>query len=124
MPRRLSAITFLAVSLAIPSFAANTTRSDDPAQPARSVTIYRDSYGVPHVFGPTDASCVFGYVYGQAEDNFWQIEDSYIRALGRASEIYGEKTLADDEQVRALEIPRLSKSEYERASPRVKQLLD
>ena len=43
---------------------------------ARSVTIYRDTYGVPHIFGPTDASCVFGYIYAQAEDNFWQIEDS------------------------------------------------
>src|SRR5947208_12916117 len=27
---------------------------------ARSVTIYRDSYGVPHIYGPSDASCVFG----------------------------------------------------------------
>ena len=63
---------------------------------ARSVTIYRDKYGVSHVYGPTDASVVFGFVYAQAEDNFSAIEDNYIRALGRASEIYGEKTLADD----------------------------
>jgi acyl-homoserine lactone acylase PvdQ len=63
---------------------------------ARDVTIYRDSYGVPHVFGPTDASVIFGFVFAQAEDNFWQIEDSYIQALGRASEIYGEKSLDAD----------------------------
>ena len=55
-------------------------------QIARSVTIYRDNYGVPHVYGPTDASCVFGYVYAQAEDNFWQIEDNYIQALGFTSD--------------------------------------
>lgn len=89
----------------------------------KSVTIYRDNYGVPHIYGPTDASCAFGYIYAQAEDNFWQIEDSFIRALGRASEIYGERTLTDDELVRALEIPRLSKAEYERESPRSKALL-
>src|SRR5450755_1644577 len=76
-----------------------------PAELARSVTIYRDNYGVPHVFGPTDASCVFGYAYAQAEDNFWQIEDSYVRALGRASEIYGNKTVDDDLVIRTLEIP-------------------
>ena len=52
-----------------------------PETLARSVTIYRDTYGVPHVYGPTDAACVFGYAYAQAEDNFWQIEDSYIQAL-------------------------------------------
>lgn len=89
----------------------------------KSVTIYRDNYGVPHIYGPTDASCVFGYVYAQAEDNFWQIEDSYMRALGRASEVYGDATLTDDELVRALEIPRLSKAEYARESPRAKELL-
>jgi len=54
------------------------------------VTIYRDTYGVPHVYGPTDASVVFGFVYAQAEDDFPQIEENYIRALGRAAEVYGE----------------------------------
>ena len=93
-------------------------RAADAEQTAKSITIYRDNYGVPHVFGPTDASCAFGYIYAQAEDNFWQIEDSYLRALGRASEVYGAKTLEDDELVRALEIPRLARAEYERASPR------
>jgi penicillin amidase len=86
--------------------AALTLSAADP----KSITIYRDNYGVPHVYGPTDASCVFGYIYAQAEDNFWQIEDSYIRALGRASEVYGPATLADDEMVRALEIPRISQA--------------
>src|SRR5260370_40341105 len=99
-------------------------RAADPEQTAKSITIYRDNYGVPHVFAPTDAGCVFGYIYAQAEDNFWQIDDSYLRALGRASEVYGAKTLEDDELVRALEIPRLAKAEYERASPRTMAHLD
>src|SRR5713101_7415637 len=95
-----------------------------PETVARSVTIYRDTYGVPHIFGPTDASCVFAYAYAQAEDNFWQIEDSYFRSLGRASEVYGERTLVDDQLVRALRIPALSKAEYDHASPRVKEIAD
>lgn len=119
MARRFFGFWFLCIGLAI----AAAPRADDPVQLARSVTIYRDTYGVPHVFGPTDASCVFGYVYAQAENNFWQIEDGYIRALGRASELYGEKTLNDDEQVRALEIVQLSKAEYKRAGPPIQQLL-
>ncbi len=94
------------------------------AQLARQVTIYRDAYGVPHVYGATDAACVFGYIYAQAEDNFWQIEDSYIRSLGRAAEIYGERALPEDLLVHALEVPRLSKAEYERASPKMRELAD
>lgn len=99
-------------------------RAGPAEQMAKSVTIYRDNYGVPHIFGPTDASCVFGYAYASAEDNFWQIEDSYIRSLGRASEVYGERTLDDDRLVRALEIPKLAKDEYDRATPGMKQLDD
>src|SRR5207253_8013163 len=45
---------------------------------ARSATIYRDTYGVPHVFGSTDASTVFGFAYAQAEDNFWRVEENFI----------------------------------------------
>ncbi len=89
---------------------------------ARAVTIYRDNYGVPHIYGPTDASCAFGYMYAQAEDNFWQIEDNYIRALGRASEVYGERTFNDDLLNRALEITKLARNEYDRSSPRVREL--
>lgn len=50
---------------------------------ARSVTIYRDSFGVPPVYGSTDASCVFGFAYAQAEDNFHQIGETTRRVSGR-----------------------------------------
>ncbi|MGH9764880.1 MAG: penicillin acylase family protein, partial [Blastocatellia bacterium] len=91
---------------------------------AHSVTIYRDTYGVPHVYGPTDASCVFGYAYAQAEDNFKQIEDSYIHAIGRAAEVDGDSELPSDTLNRALEIPGLSQEEYKHATPRIHQLAD
>ena len=103
--------------------------ADDPAGAAasygtlaKSVTIHRDTFGVPHVYGPTDAACVFGFVYAQAEDYFWQIEDSYLRSLGRAAEVYGPQSLPDDLVNRALEITRLSKEEYAKASPKSKGL--
>jgi penicillin amidase len=91
---------------------------------ARTVSIYRDVYGVPHVFGRTDAGTVFGFAYAQAEDNFWQIEDNYIRALGRASEIYGEATLNSDRLNHALEIPRLAREEYSRLDSHTRALCD
>src|SRR5215471_10160830 len=75
---------------------------------AKTVTIQRDRFGVPHIYGPTDAACVLGFAYAQAEDYFWQIEDNFLRGIGRASEIYGEAGLVDDLLNRALEIPRLS----------------
>ena len=120
MTRRFTLSLFVLPAVLLPPVSAAT----QPTLIAKSVTIYRDNYGVPHVFGPTDASCIFGYIYAQAEDNFWQIEDSYIRALGRASEVYGSKTLDDDRLVRALQIPKLAQEEYDRASPETKKLVD
>src|SRR5271169_257666 len=118
---RRSTFSFLAIlaALALPVSAAT-----QPALLAKSVTIYRDNYGVPHVYGPTDASCVFGFVYAQAEDNFWQIEDSYIGATGRLAEVHGEKSLNADLLNRSLEIIRLSKAEYDHSTPAVKALAD
>ena len=95
-----------------------------PATLARTVTIYRDKYGVPHVFGRTDASTVFGFAYAQAEDNFWRVEENFIHALGRASELYGEKTLEEDRRNRALEIPKLAQEEYARLDPHMRSLCD
>src|SRR5215475_10849149 len=91
---------------------------------ARTITIYRDTYGVPHIFGPTDASVIFGLAYCQAEDNFWQIEDNYIQAVGRATEVYGEQALAADLTDHALGIPQLAVAEYQRTSPPMRKLYD
>src|SRR5690349_161183 len=91
---------------------------------ARDVTIYRDIYGVPHVYGHTDASTVFGFAYAQAEDNFWRVEENFINALGRASEVYGEKSLDEDRLNHALEIPRLAREEYARLDGPMRSLCD
>ena len=68
---------------------------------APPTTIYRDTYGVPHIYAKTDAGAVFGLMYAQAEDNFRQLETDLIRAVGRSAEIEGERGLASDILVRA-----------------------
>jgi acyl-homoserine-lactone acylase len=121
---RLCLVTATAAAIALQAVPATTVRAATPAveKMAQSITIYRDEWGVPHIYGPTDASCVFGYVYAQAEDNFWQIEDSYIRSLGRATEVYGESAVSSDLLNRALEITTLAKAEYDRSSPKMRTL--
>ena len=91
---------------------------------ADRVTIYRDTYGIPHVFGETDPSTMFGFAYAQAEDNFWRIEDNYLRSLGRRAEVEGEGGLISDRRNRALEIPRLARAEYSRMPRKMRALLD
>ncbi|MDX2044464.1 MAG: penicillin acylase family protein [Acidobacteriota bacterium] len=91
---------------------------------AQQVTIHRDTFGVPHIFGKTDAAVIFGLAYVQCEDNFWQLETDYINALGRAAELEGERSLARDLTFRLFEIERLSKAEYDRLPANLRALCD
>ena len=110
-----------AVVIGFSSLGAGPSPSDDLAA---HVTIYRDTYGIPHVFGETDASTLFGFAYAQAEDNFWRIEANYIKALGRSAEVEGEDGLVGDKRSRTLEVPRLAQAEYARMPERMRKLLD
>lgn len=79
---------------------------------SKQVKIYRDSFGVAHIDGVDTPSAVFGFAYAQAEDFFWQVEDSYLWALGRYAEVYGKDGLDEDLITHAFEIPRRSKEDY------------
>ncbi len=63
---------------------------------AKAVTIIRDQWGIPHVYGKYDADCVFGLMYAQSEDDFDRIEINYLEKLGRLSEIKGESFIYED----------------------------
>jgi acyl-homoserine lactone acylase PvdQ len=63
---------------------------------AARVTIYRDDFGVPHVYGKTDADAVFGMLYAQCEDDFNRVERNYVWAIGRLAEVEGEESLYSD----------------------------
>lgn len=89
---------------------------------AESVTIYRDDWGVPHLYGPTDASVVFGMAWAQAEDNFWQVEEDFIQSIGRAASLYGEAGLENDLVRAAFEVERLSRDELAREEPEMRAL--
>lgn len=65
-------------------------------QQAQNVTIIRDNWGIPHIYGKTDADAVFGMLYAQCEDDFNRIEDNYITSIGRKAEIEGETALFQD----------------------------
>jgi acyl-homoserine lactone acylase PvdQ len=96
---------------------AATLFAADPA-------IYRDTYGVPHIYARTDADAAAGIMYTQAEDNFWQLEEDYIRILGRAAEVYGPNSLQGDIVTRAWESERRARDHYVHAAPQLRALCD
>ena len=83
---------------------------------AERVTIMRDKWGIPHVFGRTDADTVFGTLYAQAEDDFNRIELNYINAMGRLAEVEGEAQIWRDLRMKLYVQPAAMQARYA-ASP-------
>ncbi|HYK77317.1 MAG TPA: penicillin acylase family protein, partial [Daejeonella sp.] len=91
---------------------------------AQQVTIIRDNWGIPHVYGKTDADAVFGLMYAQCEDDFKRVEMNYIEKLGRLSELKGESELYNDLQIRLIIDSAEAVADYNKAAPWLKKLLN
>ena len=91
---------------------------------ARNVTIIRDDWGIPHVFGRTDADAVFGVMYAQAEDDFNRVETNYITAMGRAAEHEGEGAIFRDLRMKLFINPDSMRAMYARSPEWLRALMD
>ena len=93
-------------------------------QRAAAVEIIRDDFGVPHIYGRTDADAVFGMLYAQAEDDFPRIERNYVWATGRLAEIEGEGAIFSDLRARLYMTVDEAKAAYAAAPDWLKALCD
>jgi acyl-homoserine lactone acylase PvdQ len=91
---------------------------------AARVEIIRDDFGVPHIYGRTDADAVFGMLYAQAEDDFPRIERNYVWATGRLAEIEGERAIFSDLRARLYMTVDEAKAAYESAPDWLRALCD
>jgi acyl-homoserine-lactone acylase len=89
---------------------------------AQRVTIIRDTWGVPHIYGKTDADAVFGFLYAQCEDDFPRIELNYITALGRLAEVEGEEKLYHDLRQRLFYDTLMAENIYRQSPAWLKRL--
>ena len=54
------------------------------------VRILRDSHGVPHIYGRSDADVAFGLAYAHSEDDFRTIQQSLMTSRGRLALVEGQ----------------------------------
>ena len=100
---------------------STAARAADPEiirweQQALKVTIIRDDWGIPHIYGKTDADVVFGLMYAQAEDDFNRVETNFINAMGRLAEAEGQAAIYRDLRMKLFVDPITMKAKY-RTSP-------
>jgi penicillin amidase len=73
------------------------------------VTVYRDAFGVPHLYAENERDLYLATGYVMAQDRLWQMDLMRRVTTGRLSEILGEDMVDTDLLFRALRIPEKSK---------------
>lgn len=91
---------------------------------AEKITIIRDTWGIPHIYGKTDADAVFGMLYTQCEDDFKRVEENYLDATGQMAMAYGEDYLYHDLRARMFLDSNQAKDYYRESPQWMKDLCD
>jgi acyl-homoserine-lactone acylase len=92
---------------------------------ALEASIERDAYGVPHVYGATDADAAFGLAYAQAEDAWPIMEGSLPFFRGNAGRYEGQEGAQSDYLVKWLNLWGTLDRDYERVlSPEIRAYVE
>lgn len=90
------------------------------------VVIYRDSWGVPHIYAENSHDLFFAQGYVHAQDRWWQMELSRYLGMGRLSELIGvNKTIQNaDWAIRTLGWYEAAQHDWEVTPPETRVILE
>lgn len=75
------------------------------------VEIYRDKWGIPHIYAQNAPDLFFAQGYVTAQDRLWQMEFNRRVGSGTLSEVLGEATLETDRFIRTIGWRRVAEVE-------------
>jgi penicillin amidase len=87
------------------------------------VNIYRDEWGVPHIYASSAHDLFVAQGYVHAQDRFWQMEFWRRIGSGRLSEMFGKATLSQDLFIRTLGWRRAAEADEAALDTETKQYL-
>lgn len=89
------------------------------------VTIVRDEWGVPHIYGEKDCDVAYGLAWANSEDDFKTIQENMLPAKGMLAMWKGKEGAVMDFVVQFLGSAEQAKMQYEKAiSPEFKVYLE
>lgn len=90
----------------------------------KDISIIRDAYGVPHIYGKTDADAAYGLVWAQCEDDFENIQLVYAGLRGKAGEHWGKMGAGYDFIIYAANFDPIIEEQFDSAfSPEFHKIL-
>ncbi|MCA9413620.1 MAG: acylase [Candidatus Omnitrophica bacterium] len=75
--------------------------------------ILRDVWGVPHVYGKTDADAAFALGYANAEDDYATIQEGLLMVRGELASVKGEEGAVTDYLIKLLKTRELIDAKYD-----------
>ena len=87
---------------------------------AETVTVYRDHFGVPHIYAETLSGAAYGAGYSQAEDRLEQLLQNYRLAAGTMAELAGPALVDQDYRSRVWQHEEVGRSHYNGMDPKLK----
>jgi penicillin amidase len=78
------------------------------------IEIFRDSFGVPHIWARTAHDAFFGQGWVSAQDRLWHMEYDRRRAYGRLAELIGPAGLDLDIYFRTMGLKNIAALELEK----------
>jgi penicillin amidase len=84
-----------------------------------TVTVYRDSLGIPHVYAKNDLDLFRTVGYIMAQDRMWQMDLMRRITLGRLSEVLDPDLVDADNFFRALQFSKKSEMVISRTDPEI-----
>lgn len=97
----------------------------EPADLAQSVTIDRDTNGVPHIRAATEEAAAFGFGYAQAEDHAEEIARRLIAARGElAKYVGGDEAVANDLAMARFDNLAASRRALDEVGPLYRRMLE
>ncbi len=87
---------------------------------AETVTVYRDDWGVPHIYAETLPGAAFAAGYSQAEDRLEQLLQNYRLAAGTLAEIAGPSLVDQDYRSRVWQHEEIGREHYNQMDPKLK----
>ena len=122
MIRHSYLLTLALLILSCKSEKSDFTEIEKWKKTAESIEIIRDNFGVPHIYGKTDADAVFGLLYAQCEDDFNRVEQNYIWATGRLAEVEGKNAIYSDLRAKMFMTEDEAKENYKNSPVWLKKL--
>jgi len=111
------------ISAAIATLVSLTGAAELPGTGADvgKTVLYRDTWGVPHIYAPTVKAGMYAIGWAQAEDRPEELLKNFLRALGESARFDGPKAIQSDMASHLWDHYGTSKRYFDRNRPEIRE---